>query len=113
MVLDIDRQRRAEGQLEQALSRLRSTQAQISNLFDNLPVGCCLLRRSGNGALATLRVSRELARMLDTDPETLLHQMRTSPLALLPVQEREELSAAAARAAALGSLCVISAGLSA
>lgn len=102
VVLDIDRQRRAEGQLEQALSRLRSTQAQISNLFDNLPVGCCLLRRSGNGALATLRVSRELARMLDTDPETLLHQMRTSPLALLPVQEREELSAAAARAAALG-----------
>ena len=40
--------------------------------------------------------------MLDTDPETLLHQMRTSPLALLPPQEREELSAAAARAAALG-----------
>ena len=33
VVLDIDRQRRAEGQLEQALSRLRSTQAQISNLF--------------------------------------------------------------------------------
>ena len=102
VVLDIDRQRRAEGQLEQALSQLRSAQAQLSSLFEHLPVGCCLLRRAGNGALATLRVSQELARMLDTDPETLLHQMRTSPLALLPPQEREELSAAAARAAALG-----------
>lgn len=102
VILDIDRQRRAERQLEQALTQLRSAQDRLSTLLEQLPVGCCLLRRAHNGALATLRVSRELARMLGTDPETLLQLLRTDPLGLVPLQEREELSAAAARAAALG-----------
>lgn len=102
VILDIDRQRRAERQLDQALTQLRSAQDRLSTLLEQLPVGCCLLRRANNGALATLRVSRELARMLDTDLETLLQLLRTDPLGLVPPQEREELSAAAARAAALG-----------
>ena len=74
VVLDIDRQRRAEGQL----SRPSPGSAPPGGRpFDNLPVGCCLLRRSGNGALATLRVSRELARMLT--PTRRLCSIRCAP----------------------------------
>lgn len=101
VILDVDRQRRAEQRLDRTLSQLQSAQEQLSTLFDRMPVGCCLLRRSANGGLSALRISRELARMLDLPEDAVLRQMAADPLALVPPQEQEELSAAWARAAAL------------
>ena len=105
MLLDIDRQHRTLEQLQGSAARLESAQAQLRQLFRQLPGGGILLQPGEGDVLANpLYLSRDLARLLGC-PDNLLPIQVTEELSRRMVPEDlAQLSAAAAQSRAAGSL---------
>ncbi len=102
VLLDIDHRRQSQLRLRETLDKLHDSQSQLSALFDHLPGGYCLLRRTAEGALVPLRISRGLLALLGEDPDAPAPPPAGGPLTRVFPDDREELAAAAAQARARG-----------
>ena len=95
VVFSIDSQRRSEEQLRSAQRRLTDTQAQLDELLDGIPGGCCLLRLPAAGKTAELiRVGRSLADTLGFSRPELLKRLRASSWDWIHPDDREAFPAA-------------------
>lgn len=102
VLLDIDQRRRAQAGLRETLSQLKAAQGQLTDLFDSLPGGYCLLRQTAEGTLIPLRISRGLAELLGYSTAELTRRTAADPLWRVFPGDREELAAASVQSRALG-----------
>lgn len=100
LFLDIDQQHRAQAELTQAQAELDHAQKQLSGLFDDLLGGCCILRQTADAPPVPVQLGQKLADLLGYSRSELLRHISSDLMWCVYPADREELSAAAARARA-------------
>lgn len=95
---DIDRLRRNELTLREALSQQEAAGREAARMLDRMPVGLCLLRSRPDSTVTALRANRELFQLLELTPDELERRLQADPGSFLPDGERETLLAAATQA---------------
>ncbi|SFP48632.1 PAS domain S-box-containing protein [Oscillibacter sp. PC13] len=104
ILLDIDQQRRAQLRFAETLRQLETARQQLSQLFDSLPVGCCLLQVPfGDGSAVPLHVSRGLSELFGYSAQEFLQDLTADPLGRIYPADREALSAEARQARETGA----------
>lgn len=94
-LLDVDSQTRDRAALAAAQSELASANAQLSQVFDTLPCGYCILRLTPDHRLKPVRVNRRLSELLGYPPGKFLTAFTADPLWCVLPEDREALCAAA------------------
>lgn len=104
-LLNVDRQKRDQARLEEALRQLENTRDRLHQLFDHLPGSYCVFRlpAPGVGAAEPVWGSRELAQLLGLLPEELAPTLLADPLAMVPPADRPGLLEAVERVRAEGT----------